>query len=466
MKNLFVFLLALLSTAQLAFGNPRLVTADKYYDFKGQVRKMTLWLNYGTKAKQSYWYDSDGKLIQYALQQSGTDGKITVRDTLTDDGHGRELRSHQPFPQPKYTLPGAHKRHYIYVKDDYGNWTLSRKGDRPDSSNDTFYRAFVYEDKLQDKADVRREFLDIEKRRAAYIEELKSKDTLTDVEKTYLTQEELDRWDYVHSGQKDEDAKHFAILFSLLLGGFLILVELILYFIIRGRFVKGYDGRPTHDKPRWFHYLVFIAMFYLSPFAGIFFFVIPNFIVAGILFLIYEVSIPVVWFSKFESRIIEDMLYNKRLSNGFIRFAKFLWLLFGCLYIWAASLLIPGVGLLIGLFLCWLLVRKYRRVLIWRCPRCHEYERTDYLGRNKDGVSHVVSHNTSSSVDKYDLDDKTEEEREVTTRTRTDSDYQMYKDTFRCAACGFEWERRFRGELLERQRHTTRRTKTTRKEYY
>ncbi|MDE5880100.1 MAG: hypothetical protein K2H60_00075 [Muribaculaceae bacterium] len=166
---------------------------------------------------------------------------------------------------------------------------------------------------------------------------------------------------------------------------------------------------------------------------------------------------------------MKSMVYDRRLSNGFITFFLVIWSLWAELLLCPTTLaaLIPSIGAILGYILGLVLAGFYYRYLINRCPRCRNPFGLQYHHRSMEGLK-TVTRTTQST--KY-----RDEHPQVlglsqsgtythatlgvkgtrTTTTNTNV-YETYRDHHKCWECGYmTTSSLMRGKLVDSDSSTS-----------
>lgn len=157
-------------------------------------------------------------------------------------------------------------------------------------------------------------------------------------------------------------------------------------------------------------------------------------IVAGIM-VIAAFGIAVWWIIWGIKFFAKNMLLNKTLSNNTVTVFTLLMVIFTGIF-GIYPLMLSYMPKFFAIFICFVGLCFYYAFMFGgltrgRCPKCHAYYETECLGEDFRGLKHETSREHSST---------TKNDFTLTKTIRRDKTYEMYAKLWKCGACGHKWE--------------------------
>lgn len=501
MKKILCLLCGVLSVLMVKAQDLGITYKQELFQFKEDVCKLTVKINYWDRETWTYWYDTNGNVVRYYAQKfKGANQPVSYEMvTLTPEGkmltstvttfeNGKQIGVKRDtckeynggatieIPRPKletayYQVPGKKDKrgNWLQVSRSYGNYSeiISRefayhssmpnsvKAEFEDIANVNSSVRSYFEHKAQIEAQQKA----ADERGMAYAGLVGSvvalllflwvfvsiRNTLTyrNTEKSKSKSKAMPK-----INSKDPEAARIEYMYNQWMN-----------YSVTEQIEKDLKKSPrlggnlTYNKhPKSVYWKVLLAIFMwpwlMAGLAGAGNEETPAFIlVIGGIIALFAIVIAGWWLIKGMRYISMNMVLNKNLSNSTITTFMLLMVaatsLFGVYPLLSAYMWPIIAALLTFVAACLYYAFVIAGLLTGRCPNCHAYFETVSLGQESRGLQ-IERSKESSSTSKGDYTLTKTYEREKT--------YEKYVTLYRCETCGHRWETKHRRLIGDKSR--------------
>lgn len=445
MKKFLCLLIGALSLCFVEAQGMGVVYRNEVLQFKGDVCKLTVKINYWDRETWTYWYDSNGRVVRYHAQKfRGKDTPVRFeRVTLTPEGKllnsvvetyengvqaGVQRNECSEYNGGDVVEIPSPKFEYAYYKvpgkvDSAGNWLqISRSYG---NYSEIISREIEYRSSMT--AETKAEFDEI----------TKSNDS-TKAHFEHLAQVAA------QEKEKEERGEAYVALIAGIVGLMIFLLlcnnirNVMLYKNSQEVLRTSLNDYNRHPKSLYLKVLLAILLWPMTL-IGAFAVTSEHLplifkILAGIT-VAFGILVAIWWIVKGMRTISKNMVLNRTLKNGQITkymLAMVIGTGFFCVYPMLSSYMPDFIAaFLTFVALCLYYAIFLGGMLTGRCPRCNAYYETESLGQESRGLVKERSRETSTST----KGDHTLRKTHLREKT-----YEKYVTLWRCNECGYEWE--------------------------